>query len=82
MIRTSMLAALLAGWSAVAMAQTGSGIASETSKPDPSDAAVKNRGKSSSSTNTPVTGEPSGRNNPSISTAPDNAPARGTARPQ
>lgn len=32
---------------------------------------------SSSSQNTPATGEPAGRNNPSVSRAPDNAPSRG-----
>ena len=33
---------------------------------------------SSSSRNTPTTGEPAGRNNPSVSRAPDTAPSRGT----
>jgi hypothetical protein len=76
------LAALLAGLSAAALAQTRRDDTSEMPKPGTSDDAIKNRGKSSSSTNTPVTGDPSGRNNPSISTAPDTAPARGTVRPQ
>lgn len=35
---------------------------------------------SSSSQNTPATGEPAGRNNPSVSRAPDTAPSRGTPR--
>jgi hypothetical protein len=36
---------------------------------------------STSSRNTPTSGEPAGRNNPSISRAPDNAPSRGTPQP-
>jgi hypothetical protein len=35
---------------------------------------------SSSSQNTPSSGEPAGRNNPSINRAPDNAQSRGTAQ--
>jgi len=82
MSRILILAALLTGLSAAATAQTGSNAAKDASKPGAPDAADKQRPKSSSSTNTPVTGEPTGRNNPSISTAPDTAPAGGTARPQ
>jgi hypothetical protein len=35
---------------------------------------------STSSQNTPTAGEPTGRNNPSVSREPDNAPSRGTPR--
>jgi hypothetical protein len=83
MTRTLMLAALLASLSAAATAQPPGASESTVDMPKASkpNAADKDRDKSSSSTNIPTTGETSGRNNPSISTAPDNAPARGSARP-
>jgi hypothetical protein len=81
-MRTVMLAALLAGFCTPALAQTDNRPTSDQPHPGRPNAADKDRGKSGSSVNTPTTGETSGRNNPSISTAPDNAPARGTPRPQ
>jgi len=82
MSRIVMLALLLAGLSTAAVSQTGGDATTDTAKRSAPGAADKQRPKSSSSINTPVTGEPTGRNNPSISTAPDTAPAGGTARPQ
>jgi hypothetical protein len=81
MMRILAVLALLAGASTTALAQADRPT-SDTPKPSRPNAADKDRGKSSSSTNTPSTGEPTGRANPSVSTAPDTAPSRGTGRMQ
>ncbi|HYD04870.1 MAG TPA: hypothetical protein VEC60_04050 [Reyranella sp.] len=83
-MRLLMLTALIAGLAAPVAAQqiepgrpTG-----DQRQPNRPNAAEQDRGKSGSSQNTPTTGETTGRNNPSISTEPDNAPSRGTVRSQ
>jgi hypothetical protein len=82
-MRILMLATMLAGsLCAPLLAQTDNRPTGEQPQPSRPSAVDKDRGKSGSSVNTPTTGETTGRNNPSISTAPDNAPARGSSRPQ
>jgi hypothetical protein len=79
MIRTLLIASLLTGLSIGAVAQTGSSSTNDTSNASRPNMADKDRGKSSSTTNMPKTGEMSDRTNPSVSTAPGTAPSR--ARP-
>jgi hypothetical protein len=81
-----ILAAAMACLPIAAGAQSGG-----TTKPDPTRTDTSRIGQpsnpntgasgttdSTSSRNTPTTGEPAGRNNPSVSREPDNAPSRGT----
>lgn len=82
-----ILAAAMAILPITAGAQSGSAntdpTRTDTSRvgqpPNPNTDASGNK-NSTSSRNTPTTGEPAGRNNPSISRAPDTAPSRGTPR--
>ena len=48
----------------------------------PLNTGVSGNKNSTSSQNTPTTGEPAGRNNPSVDRAPDTAPSRGTPHQQ
>ena len=82
-----ILAAALAFLPIAAGAQSGNPTGTDPTRTDrsrldqpsnPNTDASGNK-NSSSSQNTPTTGEPAGRNNPSISRAPDTAPSRGGA---
>jgi len=80
-----ILAAALAFLPIAAGAQSGNTAGTDPTRTDlsrldqPSNLNTDASGNknSSSSQNTPTTGEPAGRNNPSISRAPDTAPSRG-----
>ena len=81
-----ILTAAVACLPIAAVAQSGSPNSSDPTRTDRSrldqpgnpDTGASGNKDSSSSQNTPTSGEPAGRNNPSISRAPDNAPSRGT----
>lgn len=83
-----ILAAAMAFLPVAAVAQSGGTIGTDRTRTDRSrlgqpsnpDTGASGNKNSSSSQNTPATGEPAGRNNPSISRAPDNAPSRGAPR--
>lgn len=81
-----MLAAAMAFLPMAAGAQSGGTTVTDPTRTDTSrlgqpsnpNAGTSGNKNSTSSQNAPTTGEAAGRNNPSVSRAPDNAPSRGT----
>lgn len=80
-----ILATAMACLPVVAGAQSGGTTSTDPTRTDTSrlgqpsnpNTGTSGNKNSTSSQNTPTTGEPAGRNNPSVSRAPDNAPSRG-----
>lgn len=73
----------MAAWAQSGAATKTDPTTTDTSRigqPSNPNTGVSGNKDSTSSRNTPTAGEPAGRNNPSVSRAPDTAPSRGTSR--